>query len=90
MLHEKLNQKFLKDGKIIRWPKKSVDKKSILYYISTKIQSNKKISEKEINEIIIKNISFEDYALIRRELIEGNFLNRTKDCREYWKEDTTQ
>ena len=28
---------------------------------------------------------FEDYALIRRELFERDYMNRTDDCRKYWK-----
>ena len=80
-----INQNLLKDGKIIRWPKKLLDKNLILEYISIKIPVDKKLSEKEINEIIMENIIFDDYALIRRELIERRFLQRTKDCREYWR-----
>jgi hypothetical protein len=80
-----IKQNLLKDGKIIRWPKKVVDKKSILEYIAIKISFNKKYTEKEINGIIIENILFDDYVLVRRELIENGYLNRTKDCREYWR-----
>ena len=80
-----IKQNLLKDGKIIRWPKKVVDKNSVLKYIAIKISIDKKYTEKEINEIIIENILFDDYVLIRRELIENGYLNRTNDCREYWR-----
>ena len=80
-----INQNLLKDGKIVRWPKKVIDKNMVLEYVSIKIPVDKKLSEMEINEIIKKNILFDDYVLIRRELIEKGFLYRTKDCREYWR-----
>jgi hypothetical protein len=80
-----INQNLLKDEKIIRWPKKLADKNMILEYISIKIPVDKKLSEREINEIIMQHILFDDYVLIRRELIEKGFLYRTKDCREYWR-----
>ena len=82
---DNIKQNLLKDGRIIRWPKKITDKNMILEYISIKIPFGKKFAEAEINEIIKENITFDDYVLIRRELIEKGFLNRTKDCKEYWK-----
>ena len=86
ILVNKMSQKLIKEDKIIRWPKKVIEKEFILEYISKKIISNKKYSEKEINQIIIENILFVDYVLIRRELVERGYLNRTKDCKEYWKD----
>jgi hypothetical protein len=80
-----IKQNLLKDGKIVRWPKKIADKNIVLKYISTKIPVDKKFTETEINEMIIKSIFFDDYVLIRRELIENGYLNRTRDCREYWR-----
>lgn len=80
-----INQNLLKDNKIVRWPKKEIDKKSILEFISQKIPPEIKLKESEINGIILQNILFDDYMLVRRELVERKFVSRTKDCREYWK-----
>ncbi|MDR2136541.1 MAG: DUF2087 domain-containing protein [Treponema sp.] len=80
-----IKQNLLEDGKIVRWPKKTADKNAVLGYIAVKIPVDEKFSEAEMNEIIMKNIIFDDYVLIRRELIEKGYLNRTKDCREYWR-----
>ncbi len=46
-------------------------------------ESDRVYSEKEINEIL-KSI-FNDYVTLRRYLIEYGFIERTKDCAEYWK-----
>jgi hypothetical protein len=54
----------------------------ILKKISEQFDKNKRYSEKELNSII-KEI-FEDFAAIRRYLIEYGFMERTNDCKEYW------
>ena len=79
------NKNLLDSNNVKRWPKKLVDKKYVLEYIIAKILFDKNFTEKEINEYIIKNIVFDDYVLVRRELIEKGYLNRTKDCKEYWR-----
>ena len=54
----------------------------ILRKISAQFNKGAKYSEKEVNSIL-KPI-FEDYATIRRYLIEYGFMERTNDCKEYW------
>lgn len=54
----------------------------ILKKISEQFERNKRYSEKELNNII-KDI-YEDFATIRRYLIEYGFMERTNDCKEYW------
>lgn len=54
----------------------------ILRKISEQFERNRRYSEKEVNGIL-KEI-FEDFATIRRYLIEYGFMERTKDCKEYW------
>ena len=73
------------DGRIHRWPKKTAEKEAVLEYIASQIPPEGKLAEKEINRIIMQNILFDDFTLIRRELIERGYLARTRDCREYWR-----
>lgn len=54
----------------------------ILKKISDQFNKGVTYSEKEINAVL-KPI-YEDYATIRRYLIEYGFMERTKDCKEYW------
>ena len=75
----------LQDGKIQRWPKKTAEKEAVLCYIASQVPPEGKLAEKEINKIILQNILFDDFTLIRRELIERGYLARTRDCREYWR-----
>lgn len=73
-------------GIVIRWPKKEADKDEILHYIASKFNSLKKYSEIEVNNIINQWTTYNDCALTRRELYDRGLLNRTQDCRVYWKE----
>ena len=70
---------------IIRWPKKPSDKQMVINWLSNKFNGEIKYSEKEVNEIIDRHHSFNDIALLRRELISRKFLSRKDDGSEYWK-----
>ena len=70
---------------IIRWPKKPSDKKIVINLLSNKFNGEIKYSEKEVNEILDRHHSFNDIALLRRELISKKFLSRKDDGSEYWK-----
>lgn len=71
-------------GRLIRWPKKKTDKLNVLKYLQGKFEINIRYSELEVNNLLIKWHTFNDHALLRRELFDKSFLNRTPDCREYW------
>jgi hypothetical protein len=62
----------------------SKEKKKVvtLKKISEQFERNRKYTEKEVNNII--EPIYEDYATIRRYLIEYGFMERTRNCREYW------
>lgn len=64
--------------------KKEKKKIVILRKVSEQFDTSRKYSEKEVNDIL-KNI-WDDFATMRRYLIEYGYLNRTKDGKEYWKE----
>ena len=80
-----MNRLINKFDKIIRWPKKPSVKKIVINWLSNKFNGEIKYSEKEINEIIDRHHSFNDIALLRRELISRKFLSRKDDGSEYWK-----
>ena len=70
---------------IIRWSKKPSVKKIVINWLSNKFNGEIKYSEKEINEIIDRYHTFNDIALLRRELVSRKFLSRKDDGSEYWK-----
>ncbi|GKX31218.1 transcriptional regulator [Vallitalea longa] len=73
---------FTEEGGLKDLPSKEKRKIIVLRHIADNFKPNNRYSEKEINRII-KRI-YDDYAIIRRYLIEYGFLDRTKDCTYYW------
>lgn len=58
-----------------------------MFYIASQIETGRKYTEREINEAINKICCFQDVALLRREMYDYRFINRTLDGKSYWKED---
>jgi hypothetical protein len=54
----------------------------ILKEIAGQFERHKRYSEPEVNEIL--KAVYADFATIRRYLIEYGFMDRTRDCRQYW------
>lgn len=74
------------DGKLISFPSKRKLKIAAMFYIASSINEEVKYSEKEINDVINQICCFNDAALIRREMYDYRFVNRTLDGKLYWKE----
>jgi hypothetical protein len=64
------------------FPAREKKKIVVLKKIAEQFERNKQYSEKELN-VILKEI-YEDFATIRRYLIEYGFMERTNDCKYYW------
>lgn len=72
-------------GQIIRWPTKPPEKDFVINFLATKFNSSKTYTEKQINRIVETSHTFDDIALLRRELISRQKLDRKDDGSEYWK-----
>lgn len=70
------------NGSIKVFPSKEKKKIILLAQIVKNFSKGKEYSEKEINRILGR--VYDDYATIRRALIEYGFIERSKDCRNYW------
>lgn len=70
------------DGPLDSFPSKEKRKIIVLQQIMNRFDRTKKYTEKEVNEILKKIHA--DYVTIRRYLIEYGFMDRNKDCTEYW------
>ncbi|MGG0737519.1 DUF2087 domain-containing protein [Niallia taxi] len=82
---EKTVRKYFEDqqeAKLKKFPLKEKQRLIILREIIKHIDNDKTYSEKALNDIL-KPI-YEDYALIRRLLIEYGFIDRKDDGSEYW------
>jgi hypothetical protein len=76
---------YIRDGKVRIFPSKEKKKVIILEYIIDKFEPNQRYSEKEVNETIKSTI--DDYATVRRYLIDFGFMKRSNDGSEYWVKD---
>ncbi len=71
------------DGKLIAMPSKTKRQLYAIWYIASKIDSDKTYTEREINEAINALTVFKDPATLRREMYDRFLLDRSPDCREY-------
>jgi DNA-binding CsgD family transcriptional regulator len=68
--------------KLRQIPPKEKKKIVVLGLIATSFEKGRRYPEKEINAIL-RDIH-EDYVTLRRYLIEYGYLDRQRDCSEYW------
>ncbi|WJY27325.1 DUF2087 domain-containing protein [Sporosarcina trichiuri] len=70
------------DGPLSQYPSKEKRKLIILEAIAGRFEAGTRYTEKEVNAVL--QTMYEDFALIRRALIDYGFLARSLDCTEYW------
>jgi DNA-binding CsgD family transcriptional regulator len=80
---DKVISTYIDENKALKgYPSKEKKKIILLKEIAKNFVKGKIYKEVEIN-IILKRI-YEDNVAIRRDLIDYGFLERTKNCKEYW------
>lgn len=70
------------NGVLIKLPKKEKQKLTAFHIIMERFELDRIYSEKEINNIL-KSVN-DDFAMLRRYLIEYGFLDRKGDGSAYW------
>lgn len=77
---------FLNDeGKITQLSRKNNTKVAILSYLAEKFESDRDYTEKEVNAICKEWHTFDDFFLLRREMIDHGLLRRESNGSRYWK-----
>lgn len=71
------------EGRLVRWPKKFSLRMICLWVMWSHIPARERMTEIEINMLLKRLHLFEDHALLRRELVDREFIERTDDGREY-------
>ena len=84
--YKMLNNYYDDSGLLKQYPSKNPLREIVLKRIGEEFEYNKDYKEKDVNEIIRKNICFNDVEMIRRELYNHHILNRLRDGSKYWKE----
>ncbi len=72
-------------GRVTRWPgrKKKRDQRVVLDYLATQFEPDQTYNEQDVNAILKQSHTFEDWAMLRRELYERGYMQRTLDGTEY-------
>ena len=83
----KIDQFLSEEGKINTMPAKRAPRAVVLAHMASKFEPGRKYTEKEVNHIIDQWHTFNDYFLIRRELIESGLMKRTRNGSQYWRAD---
>lgn len=74
-------KRFIKDGKLISIPKKEKYKRDMLLYSILLFDSEREYTEAEVNRILAGFYS--DYAILRRYLVDGGYLQRDERGLKY-------
>ena len=72
-------------GRLISLPAKYKKQLLAFWYLSEKIDADRQYTEPEINDLLDEWSCFPDPATLRRALCDSELLNRTADCKCYWK-----
>ncbi|HDP73966.1 MAG TPA: DUF2087 domain-containing protein [Candidatus Woesearchaeota archaeon] len=68
---------------MITLPRNDLKKQEVLQKIARKFKKGREYPEQEVNEII-KSSDVDDYVLVRRELVNFNYLGRDSHKGIYW------
>lgn len=85
-LPENLHRFLNRDGLLVLWPRTPTDQKNLLDYLVEKFERNHLYSESEVNEKLNRWHTFEDAALLRREMVDYGYMGRTSSGDRYWRE----
>ena len=73
------------DGRLKQLPKKRLPRELALNYLLDKFEPDREYTEHEVNAILSQWHTFEDYFILRRELIETQRMMRLRDGSKYWR-----
>lgn len=75
--------------RLTHWPATTTVQGMCLWPIWFDLENNTELSESDVNAAIKARITFEDYPLVRRSLIDHKFMTRTKDGSIYTRTNIT-
>ena len=87
---QKLDRFLTKDGKIKQIPSKYSFQIELYAYLAGKFTEGKEYTEIEVNQIIAKWTTMEDYLILRRGLVDSGYMKRLSNGSKYWVEKKDQ
>ncbi|MCA0458663.1 MAG: metalloregulator ArsR/SmtB family transcription factor [Chloroflexi bacterium] len=79
---KKILRDYTRDGKLVQMPVKDAKALVILRWLVTKFEQGKQYTEKQINTILGE--AHEDYATLRRTLVDYGYMRRERGGSVYW------
>ncbi|WP_338865701.1 DUF2087 domain-containing protein [Myxococcus stipitatus] len=73
------------EGRLKSWPSKRSVQLEALRYLAGRLPTGVEWSERELNEQLKSLATFGDWALLRRDLCDARWLDRSPDGRRYWR-----
>ena len=79
-------KRFLDDeGRVKQLPKKRSMRVYVMDYLADKFEFDRDYTEHEVNALLSQWHTFEDFFILRRELIESGRMLRMRDGSRYWR-----
>ena len=75
-------------GKITQLPQKRTVRLAVLAYLAEKFETNRDYKEKEVNAVCDEWHTFNDFFILRRELVDSGLMCREPNGSRYWKPKT--
>lgn len=72
-------------GKSTQLPQKQKVRAAVLEYLAEKFKTGSTYTEREVNAVCAQWQTFDDYFILRRELIDSGLLCPKPDGSHYWK-----
>lgn len=73
------------EGRIKLWPSKQAPREEVFSYLVEKFELGRDYTEHEVNAILSTWHTFGDLFILRRGMIESQWLLRMRDGSRYWR-----
>ena len=84
-MDEKVRRFLDDDGRLKQLPAKHGVRMGVYSYLFCKFDPEAVYTEKEVNALLKAWSAYEDYVMLRRELVDYGFLCRTANGSSYWR-----
>lgn len=71
-------------GRLRRWPSREPSRVAAMSWLSERLRSDVEYHEREISALLSEWHTFDDPALLRREMYDRGWVDRSRDGRRYW------
>jgi hypothetical protein len=86
-MDDTLRQYLDDEGRVTHWPveRQSHHRRHILVYLASQFALGALYHAREVDEILKRYHTFGEGALLRQELFERGYMDRSKDGAQYWR-----